>query len=37
MSPEIGTGDVIVGILAVLGVVVLIILFIVLVRSVLKE
>ncbi len=37
MSPEIGTGDVIVGILAVLGVVVLIILFIVLVRNVLKE
>ncbi len=37
MSPEIGTGDVIVGILAALGVVVLIILFIVLVRNVLKE
>lgn len=37
MSPEIGAGDVIVGILAALGVVVLIILFIVLVRSVLKE
>lgn len=37
MSPEIGTGDVIVGILAVIGVVVLIILFIVLVRNVLKE
>ncbi len=37
MSPEIGTGDVIIGILAVLGVVVLIILFIVLVRNVLKE
>lgn len=37
MSPEIGTGDVIIGILAVVGVVVLIILFIVLVRNVLKE
>ena len=37
MSPGIGTGDVIIGILAVLGVVVLIILFIVLVRNVLKE
>ncbi len=37
MSPEIGAGDVIIGILAVLGVVVLIILFIVLVRNVLKE
>ncbi len=37
MSPEIGTGDVIIGILAVLGVAVLIILFIVLVRNVLKE
>ncbi len=37
MSPEIGTGDVIVGILAALGVVVLIILLIVLVRSILKE